>query len=1112
MPKWTMAVIASLLFSFPLYARELVRHELNIVLQPKQSQLEIEDHVFLDEKLTEAISITFVLHGALVIVSPGVKTIAQSESTKDDPDVGVPWKRYELVKKAGQDRIVLQYKGAIGHDIVKKNETPGLITDEGVFLASSTLWYPRFNDDLITFALTANLPGEWDAVSQGVRRKHELKDQRRIVRWEEENPQDDIYLVAARYTEYTQAAGAVEAMAFLREPDQALAQKYLDVTAQYLAMYSKLLGPYPYAKFALVENFWDTGYGMPSFTLLGSRIIRFPFILHGSYPHEILHNWWGNGVYVDYSSGNWAEGLTAYLADHLINEQRGAGVNTRRSILQKYTDYVSEARDFPLVQFQSRHSSASEAVGYGKTLMMFHMLRQQLGDNAFVQGLRRLYRKHKFQRTSFTDVQIIYTEVAGKELTPFFTQWTTRTGSPQLKLKEATAKKIGKGYRLSAIIQQTQAEKAYSLHVPIAVYLQGQDQAFQTTILVNKKNQNITLDFSEKPTRLEVDPEFDLFRRLDIAEITSALSQGFGAENVLVVLPADASAPLMEGYRELAKTWQTSQAGEWDIVIDKDLKNLPTDRAIWLFGWENRFKQTVHDSLKVQDINFTNDNVKLRGKDYLRDANSILVTTRNSHNPSQTLLWLATENATAMPGLGRKLPHYRKYSYLAFEGDEPTNVTKGQWPIISSPMSLAITQADGVNVAKATGRLLPRHALAQLPPAFSAKRMMDDIRFLADETMAGRGLGTPELDKTAQYIAEAFRNAGLQQGGDNGKSYFQQWQQDVGKPLGLVTLKNVIGILPGTDPQFSGQSVVIGAHYDHLGRGWPDVHRGDEGKTHPGADDNASGVAVMLELARAVGKKWQPARTVIFIAFSGEEAGHYGSSYYVKNEKTYPAQNAIAMINLDTVGRLGKNDLTVFGTDSASEWVHIFRGTGFVTGIGVKSVPGNFTLSDQLSFITSGIPAVQFFGTVHTDFHRPGDTVDKIDEDGLIKTAAILKETVEYLAARPEPLTSSLATKPEGQATSLKQPTRGRRVSIGTVPDFDYDGKGVRITGVVSGSPAEKAGLRDGDVLIKFNTTQLDDLASYAKELRRLTPGEQVTLTYLREKETQRVDVTVVNR
>jgi aminopeptidase N len=171
-------------------------------------------------------------------------------------------------------------------------------------------------------------------------------------------PTEEVHLIAAPFTEYSRDAGAVKAMAFLRKPDQALADRYLDATAQYLEMYRGLLGPYPYSKFALVENFWETGYGMPSFTLLGEQIIRFPFILYTSYPHELLHNWWGNGVFVDLAGGNWCEGLTAYLADHLVAEQRGQGADHRRAILRKVTDYVTPENDFPLSRFHSRYIDA----------------------------------------------------------------------------------------------------------------------------------------------------------------------------------------------------------------------------------------------------------------------------------------------------------------------------------------------------------------------------------------------------------------------------------------------------------------------------------------------------------------------------------------------------------------------------------------------------------------------------------------------------------------------------------------------------------------------------------------------------------------------------------
>ena len=179
-------------------------------------------------------------------------------------------------------------------------------------------------------------------------------------------------------------------------------------------MYRSLIGPYPYGKFALVENFWETGYGMPTFTLLGPEVVRFPFIINSSYPHEILHNWWGNSVFVDYQSGNWCEGLTAYLADHLIAEQRGAGDEYRRSTLQRYRDYVKAGRDFPLSEFRARSSAAEEAVGYGKALMGDHMLRRAIGDEGFRKVVARFYHDFRGKRATFRDLQRTAETVSGR--------------------------------------------------------------------------------------------------------------------------------------------------------------------------------------------------------------------------------------------------------------------------------------------------------------------------------------------------------------------------------------------------------------------------------------------------------------------------------------------------------------------------------------------------------------------------------------------------------------------------------------------------------------------------------------------------------------------------
>jgi hypothetical protein len=291
----------------------------------------------------------------------------------------------------------------------------------------------------------------------------------------------------------------------------------------------------------------------------------------------------------------------------------------------------------------------------------------------------------------------------------------------------------------------------------------------------------------------------------------------------------------------------------------------------------------------------------------------------------------------------------------------------------------------------------------------------------------------------------------------------------------------------------------VGAHYDHLGVGWPDAHKKDRGKIHPGADDNASGIAVLLELVEVLPKRWKPERSVVFIAFSGEEAGRLGSKFYLKNSKGFPASKAMAMVNLDTVGRLEGRKLMILGTGTAREWKHIFRGVGYVTGVPIQNVDRDIGSSDQKSFIDAGVPAVQLFSGPHLDYHRATDTPEKIDGEGLAKVAKVIKETIEYLAGRKEPLHSQLGAGKKSVSRLPGESRSGRKVRLGTIPDFGFEGEGVRISGVAPGSPAESAGLRAGDVILRVGETSIQDLRGFADVLKKLKPGDRVVIVVLRD-------------
>jgi hypothetical protein len=417
--------------------------------------------------------------------------------------------------------------------------------------------------------------------------------------------------------------------------------------------------------------------------------------------------------------------------------------------------------------------------------------------------------------------------------------------------------------------------------------------------------------------------------------------------------------------------------------------------------------------------------------------------------------------------------------------------------------------------------LPPRAALAELPPVFSQKALVEHVAWLSAPEREGRGIGTKGLESAAEYIAAKFKTIGLQPGGDGG-SYFQSFTATRSPSGGPASLRNVIGVLPGSKPDWAGQSALLTAHYDHLGLGWPDVHKGDEGKLHPGADDNASGVAVLLELAKAIASGEKPQRTLVFVAFAGEEAGLMGSRHYAEHP-ALPLEKTIGVINLDTVGRLFDRKVSVLATGSASEWQHIFRGAGFVTGVEGRMIPDGLESSDQKSFIDRGVPAVQVFTDPHPDYHRPGDTADKVDGPGLVKVATFVKEGIVYLGEREQPLTNTIASMkgaaPAAVASAASAggasgapPAQGRRVSFGTMPDFAFSGPGVKVAGVTPGSPAEKAGVKQGDVILQVDGKDVANLAGFSGILRGLSPGQTVKVVLSRNGAEQRLDVTVVER
>ncbi|MHB9040153.1 MAG: M20/M25/M40 family metallo-hydrolase, partial [Melioribacteraceae bacterium] len=934
-----------ILFSTSLFAGSTVHHKLSVKIDPAKHFLSAVDQITIPADQVKS-SMTFILNADLKVTSetPGVTLKLEKAGVKAD-DLGMDREDLNLASEFKQNKYVLsfsneikgdltftlKYSGEINYPIKQIGEeyargfsqTPGIIDEKGAYLSGSTYWVPWFNENWISFELTTTMPKGWSVVSEGKRTQNELKNDIQTSVWNSPDPMEEIYLIAAKFTEYSKSAGAIDIMAFLRTPDETLANKYLETTAQYLEMYRKLIGPYPFTKFALVENFWETGYGMPSFTLLGEQIIRFPFILNSSYPHELLHNYWGNSAYVDFKTGNWCEGLTAYMADHLIAEQRGQADEYRRTTLQKYTDYVNSSNDFPLNKFISRNNPSSEAIGYGKSSMMWNMLRDLVGDESFIKSFQKFYRDNKFKAASYNDIRLAFESVTGKDLKSFFDQWVNRKGAPELSVSDVRCEKKNNEYVLGFKLKQIQNEDAFALDVPVAVSFAK--SSVIKTVSMTSKEQNYEFTFPENPLLVQIDPQFNLFRKLNYNEIPPSLSKIFGGDDLLILLPSKAAKEKLESYQKLAKIWADDKTKKNEVSLDSKYDKLPANKNIWIFGVENKFTGVIKDGLKDYGSEIKNGEVTFGKNSFPVVNNSFIISVRHPENPNNVLVYLSTENKEAVDGLARKLPHYGKYSYLVFEGNEPTNIGKGEWSSVNSPLMAKVVTQGADNNYNVLPELPKRKALAMLTPVFSSERMLKTVQYLASEELAGRAPGSTGINKAADFIAEKFKNAGLLPGADDG-TYFQKWDEVVDAKGTKAEVKNIIGIIPGTNPNLKDESVIVCAHYDHLGLGWPSANKGNEGKIHPGADDNASGVAVILELAELLGKTLKPQRTVIFVAFTSEESGLLGSKYYVQNMVRFPAKKVIGVLNFDTVGRLGNNKLLVLGASSAREWRFIFMG------------------------------------------------------------------------------------------------------------------------------------------------------------------------------------------
>jgi hypothetical protein len=360
-------------------------------------------------------------------------------------------------------------------------------------------------------------------------------------------------------------------------------------------------------------------------------------------------------------------------------------------------------------------------------------------------------------------------------------------------------------------------------------------------------------------------------------------------------------------------------------------------------------------------------------------------------------------------------------------------------------------------------------------PSFSVKRAV------AEALMSGSGATLEEAQKAIDESGKPASRA-LRRGVEG--------MADVSPRRS--TTRNVLGLLPGAAG--TQETIVVGAHYDHLGTGpiSASLEPSPEGKVHAGADDNASGVSGLLELARRLSKQPRQ-RAILFAAFGAEEEGTLGSSHFVK-EPPVPLASVVAMLNMDMIGRLRDDSLAVNGTGTSARWPKLLEEANAGVGLKLKGSEGGYGPSDHSPFYAAGRPVLYFFTGAHGDYHRSTDTADKINAEGIARVAGVVEGIVSRLAGSTEPLPfTRVAAEKETQTA-----TRGFRVWVGGIPDYGAEGPGVRFTGVTPGSPAEQAGVQAGDVLVRFGGKEVRNVYDYTYALADRKAGDKVTVVVKR--------------
>lgn len=1089
---------------------ESMHHKLSVAFDLAKNTMQVEDTITLPqgESVTAHEVITIRLHKSFTINSwDGADVRPLDEGTQPLSSIKAPAKQEQLdssghhaMARSNQNnrieehmrqvtsaygvrihddshRFTIRYSGPI------PNSAEATIKKVEIF--GHNYWVPTVRDALHQFTLqTSGLPHGWYVVAAGDR-----QEDGHIRSW---HYVDAIHLLAAPWNVQKRLVNNVEVEVLLQTEDTLLSERYLGASSQYLQLYSELIGPFPYKRLSIVEANAGAGFAVPGAMLIGPRLLRYPFILTSSFPHEVLHNWLGNSVFPDDAGGNWTEGLTTYLSDYLLQEVNGKAADYRATTLARYKDYVTEKDDFKLRHFVGGRTRASQAVGYGKWMMVIHMLRQHIGDDAFRRSLRTFYQDNAFRRAGFHHFRRALEKESGKDLKGFFRAYVDREGAPILGLSHAQRSMNSDGtWNLQVDLSQEQGSRVFPTNVPLLISFEDGSHAMKRAPM-RHKSMAAAFRLKKKPMRVDLDPYFDIFRLLKAGEIAPRFSQLLSDKDNLFILPSVSSAKEIESWNQFIDIICRGKASRCSKAMDNTEVSIVSPQNIWVLGYTNLLRGAATVGLMPYGARLDDYFFRYQQERFTNSSTSIALSMQHATSPNHALAFIGTPTPEQLPTIARKLKHYGSYGHLLFSKEAEVTF-KGKWTENQTPNTFFLEH-------KRTKRSVVDHdPLTPLPSPFERNHMLRTIAVLDTRKVKNRSIGSKGHQRALQLLEKEFTQRGLERPeGALAQGLQHCWQSEKNDSRGPVSC-NVVGVVRGQNRRLP--PIVVGARFDSLPSEKKELKVRQKRGNVSWSNNNSGGLSVMLELASLLRTRQNLKRDVIFVAYSGLGPRHTNTPPRFHDEDMLQPSSVRAMIDLDLTPNPKSSRLMIAGVEPESAWISAVsqaaRSTQNKLTLAFQSERP--TISASNAFHLRNIPAIHL-QLQSEDKQRP--LLNDDETDHLIDSASLAFSILQSADSWDRNLLV------KGSKGSSKQAKRNT-TSLGIVPKYRYTGPGVLLDAVGIDTPAAQAGFEEGDIILQVDQFVIKSMRQYSLLLRRKKAGETIIFKVRRDQKEFELSVTV---